>query len=39
MTKAKEKKPVEDNFCMFKRLVSHNASTYDGTPDPNAFED
>jgi len=24
---------------MFRRLASHNQLTYDGAPDPNAFED
>jgi len=39
MTKAKENKPIEDNSHMFKRLVSHNPTTYNGAPDPKAFED
>jgi len=34
-----ENKPIEDKSHMFKRLVSHNPTTYNGPPDPKAFED
>ena len=36
---ARERKLEEDNFYMFKRFASNNPPIYDGTTDPNTFED
>ena len=36
---AKEKAPLEDNSYMFKKLANLNLRTYDGAPNPKAFED
>ena len=36
---AKDKKIVEGNSCMFKRVASHNSPIHDSTPNPKAFED
>jgi len=35
----KERKIEEDNSYMFKRFASHNPPVYDGTLDPQTFED
>jgi len=39
MIEAREKAPMEDNSHMFKKLGNHNPPTYDGSPNPKAFED
>jgi len=39
MIEAREKAPMEDNSHVFKKLANHNLLTYDGTPNPKAFED
>ena len=39
MIEAREKTPMEDNLHMFKKLDNHNPPTYDGAPNPKAFED
>ena len=38
MMEAREKAPLEDNLYMFKKLANLNPPTYDGTPNPKAFE-
>jgi len=39
MVDAREKVLIEDNSHMFKKLTNHNLPTYDGAPNPKAFED
>jgi len=39
MMEAKEKAPLEDNSYMFKKISSLKPPTYDGAPNPKAFED
>jgi len=36
---ARETAPLEDNSHMFKKLASPHPPTYDGAPNPKAFED
>ena len=39
MMEARERAPFEDNSHMFKRITSLHPPTYDGAPNPKAFED
>jgi len=39
MMEAKEKAPLEDNSCMFKKLANLNPPMYNGIPNPKAFQD
>jgi len=39
MMEDKEKAPLDDNSYMFKKLANLNPLTYDGAPNPKAFED
>jgi len=38
MMEAREKAPMEKNSYMFKKLANLHPPTYEGAPNPKAFE-
>ena len=39
LMEVRENRVEEDNSYMFKRFMSHHPPIYDGTPNPEIFED